>query len=162
MQTCQWMGALIVLSGVIAAEAKDPVVHLHETFEKQPIGQLKALAPLLRVKQVSVVDGGGKVGKGNAAHFNDASITDGGCMEYNLGNRDLSCMFIEFDLLNNAPGGAPDKMPIIFAVGPWNSSNDLVLNANAKRAFGLEFYQTGSSMNLVSRVGRVPCRAQLI
>lgn len=156
MKTCQWIATVIVLSGVIAAEAKDSVIHLDETFEKQSIGPLTALAPLVRVQQVSVVDGGGKVGEGNVAHFNDSSITEGGWMEYNLGNRDLSSMFIEFDLLNNAPGSGSNKMPIIFGVGPWNTSKDLVLNANAKRAFGLEFYQAGSYMNFTSRVGRHP------
>ena len=138
----------------LAVHAKEAVVHLNEDFEKQPLGALREKPPVRRAVQVSVVDGGGKVGSGHVAHFNDASVSEGGAMEFNVGAGGLDAMRIRFDLLNQTPGELEGKDAIIFGVGTWNPSRGMLLNANARRAFGLEFHRSGTRKTLVLRVGK--------
>lgn len=154
MKTYQWMGLLMALGGAVIAEAKDPVVHLHESFESHPEGTLSAIAPLYRVSQVEIIDGKGRLGSGKVAHFHDQKNTLGGALEFNVGAAPVGSMFIEFDLLNNAPGVSMEKMPVIFGVGPWSTSHSMLLNANARRAFGVEFYQNDSHKAVILRVGQ--------
>jgi len=100
-----------------------------------------------------VVDGGGRVGEGQVAHYNDGG-TEGGVLEYNVGGGGLGSLSIEFDLLNNKPGVETGSSPIIFSVGLWNPAKGKCLGANVKRAFGLEFYQTGIDRTIALRVGK--------
>jgi len=146
--------ASVLLSCVaVFSEPKAPSVYLHETFGEYAVGAAPLNSALRRVEQVSVVDGAGRVGEGKVAHYNDSG-TEGGVMEYNVGPGGLGGLFIEFDLLNNKPGEENGSSPIIFAVGPWNPSRGKCLGANARRAFGLEFYQTGISRTIALRVGK--------
>jgi len=148
--------ATVLLSCVaVFAKPVEPSIYLHETFGEYAVGAAPLNSALRRVEQVSVVDGGGRVGEGHVAHYNDSGI-EGGVLEYNVGMGGLGALFIEFDLLNNKPGAENGSSPIIFAVGPWNPSRGKCLGANAKRAFGLEFYQTGISRTVALRVGKSP------
>ena len=76
-------------------------VFLHETFDSFEVDSVPTVDQLQREKLVKVADGGGKVGSGKVAHYNDNSDEDGGAMEYNVGESALSNMYIEFDALNN-------------------------------------------------------------
>ena len=149
------LGVLIISCAPVFAESKKPVIHLHETFDNKPAGVLKAEDPLKRVKQVAIINGDGKVGSDQVAHFHDSSFEDGGSMEFNVGSNGLGGLLIEFDLLNNAPNDRPDnKSVIIFGVGPWNPANSMLLSSNAKRACSVEFTQTGMGAAVVLRSGQ--------
>jgi hypothetical protein len=87
------------------------------------------------------------------ADYNDTSATGGGDLEYNVGASGLGNMYISFDLLNVASGTTGTAAnPIIFGVGTWNNAAGALLGANANRAFGVEYYQTGASSTLRLRV----------
>ncbi|MBB3207309.1 acetyl esterase/lipase [Rhodopirellula rubra] len=116
-------------------------VHLHETFDSFEIDSVPKSPELQRVDMVTVVDGGERVGSGKAARFNDSDLSLGGAMEYNVGTSKLGSMYVEFDALNNAPQNGDGKSTVIFGIGPWGPGKGLVLNAKARRAFGLELYQ---------------------
>ena len=124
-------------------------VLLHETFESHKIDRSPDVSSLERDEQVTVVDGEGKVGSGQVAHFND-SDDEIGALEYNLGDSELGGMYIEFDAMNNAPTKGDKSSAVIFGVGPWTEGQALVLSSKAQRAFGLELYQ---QKNLKLRVG---------
>ena len=116
-------------------------VYLHETFESYDVDSAPGAAELQRVKLVTVVDGGGKVGSGKVAHYNDDDTENGGAMEYNVGESALGSMYIEFDALNNDTAKGDKNSTVIFGVGPWEEGRSLTLNAKSKRAFGFEMYQ---------------------
>ena len=116
-------------------------VYLHETFEDFEIGSEPKTPVLQRVNDVTVVDGGGKIGSGKVARFDDADTSRGGAMEYNVGESPLGAMYVEFDGLNNDPTRGDKSSTVIFGVGPWATGKSLGLNAKAKRAFGFEMYQ---------------------
>ena len=125
-------------------------VYLDETFESFDVGATPDSAELERVKLVTVVEGGGKVGSAKVAHFNDNDTQDGGAMEYNVGQSALTSLYIEFDALNNDAAKGDKNSAVIFGVGPWEPGRPLMLNAKSKRAFGFEMYQ---QKNLKLRVG---------
>ncbi len=125
-------------------EATAGEVFLHETFDSFEIGSVPTVSQLQREKLVKVADGGGKVGTGKVAHFNDTDTEDGGAMEYNVGNSALSSMYIEFDALNNDAALGDKNSAVIFGVGPWEEGRSLTLNSKSKRAFGFEMYQQKS------------------
>lgn len=116
-------------------------VYLHETFDNFQIDVVPEAEQLHRVDKVTIVDSGGRVGSGKAAHFNDSDTSLGGAMEYNVGTTPLGNMFVEFDARNNAPKKGDESSTVIFAVGSWGPGKSLVLNSKAKRAFGFELYQ---------------------
>ena len=125
-------------------------VFLHETFDSFEVDSVPTVDQLQRDKLVKVADGGGKVGSGKVAHYNDNSDEDGGAMEYNVGESALSNMYIEFDALNNDTALGDKNSAVIFGVGPWEEGRSLTLNSKSKRAFGFEMYQ---QKNLRLRVG---------
>ncbi len=133
-----------------ATTEKSGTVYLHETFESYDVDGEPGADELQRVKLVTVVDGGGKVGSGKVAHYNDDDTEDGGAMEYNVGESALGSMYIEFDALNNDTAKGDKNSAVIFGVGPWEEGRPLTLNAKSKRAFGFEMYQ---QKNLKLRVG---------
>ena len=120
---------------------KAGIVYLNETFESNETDSEPSAAELQRVKLATVVDGGGKVGSGKVAHYNDDDTEDGGAMEYNVGESALGSMYIEFDALNNDTAKGDKNSAVIFGVGPWEEGRPLTLNAKSKRAFGFEMYQ---------------------
>lgn len=143
----------MLLTGAIGpAFAKEPAVYLKATYEEHEPGTEPATPVLRRVEQVKVADGGGRVGTGHVAHFLD-NTDRGGALEYNVGMSGLRGLHVTFDLLNNRPDDMTPKAALIFGAGPWNTSSSLMLNANAKRAFGLEFLQYGWTKTLSLRVG---------
>ena len=130
----------------LAAASSDPfnsegVVYLDENFESFDVGAEPKIPMLQRVELVTVGDGGGKVGTGKVARFNDSDTDVGGAMEYNVGDSGASVLYIEFDAFNNDAGVGDKSSTIIFGVGPWAEGKSLVLNSKAKRAFGFEMYQ---------------------
>jgi len=133
-----------------AGSGSKGVVYLNETFDSQTAGSQPAAPELQRVKLMSVADGGGKVGSGMVAHFNDNDDEAGGAMEYNVGESALGSMYVEFDALNNNTGLGDKNSAVIFGVGPWEEGSSLTLNSKSKRAFGFEMYQ---QKNLRLRVG---------
>lgn len=124
-----------------AEEQKGGTVLLDESFEGFDADVVPQVAQLQRVDKVTVVDGGGKVGSGKVAYFNDSDTGAGGAMEYNFGSSGLGSMYVEFDALNNAPTSDDKSSTVIFGVGPWAAGKSLMLNSKAKRAFGFEMYQ---------------------
>lgn len=150
--------ACLLPAGELAAQppvAEEPTqtagtVYLHETFENFEIDSTPDASELQRVKLVTVVDAGAKVGSAQVAHFNDDDTEEGGAMEYNVGESALGSIYIEFDALNNDTAKGDKNSAVIFGVGPWQEGRSLTLNAKAKRAFGFEMYQQKS---LKLRVG---------
>jgi hypothetical protein len=59
MKAIHTLSATFGCLAILAANAKEAVVHLNEDFEKQPLGILRERSPVRRAVQVSVVDGGG-------------------------------------------------------------------------------------------------------
>ena len=137
-------------SGKKMMGASASTVFLHETFDSFEVDSVPTADQLQRDKLVKVADGGGKVGSGKVAHYNDDSDEDGGAMEYNVGDSALSSMYIEFDALNNDTALGDKNSAVIFGVGPWEEGRSLTLNSKSKRAFGFEMYQ---QKNLRLRVG---------
>ena len=131
-------------SGKKMMSATARTVFLHETFDSFDVGSVPSVDQLQREKLVKVADGGGKVGSGKVAHYNDDSDEDGGAMEYNVGESELSSMYIEFDALNNDTALGDNNSAVIFGVGPWEEGRSLTLNSKSKRAFGFEMYQQKS------------------
>ena len=131
-------------SGKKMMSATARTVFLHETFDSFDVGSVPSVDQLQREKLVKVADGGGKVGSGKVAHYNDDSDEDGGAMEYNVGESELSSMYIEFDALNNDTALGDKNSAVIFGVGPWEEGRSLTLNSKSKRAFGFEMYQQKS------------------
>lgn len=129
------------------------VVYVNETFEDDIIGSGPSDAAQKVTNQVTVVAGSGVIGSDNALRFNDTSSTAGGYLEYNVGTSNtIGSLYVQFDLLNNAPGSTGGAAnPCIFAVGPWSAASGVTMGAAANRAFGVEYYQTGSSSTLKVR-----------
>ena len=134
--------------------ARAQTVYINETFEDDTIGNAPTDASQKTAVQTLTAAGSGVIGTDNVAHLNDTSASGGGGMEYNVGSSALGSLFISFDLFNNAANATGTAAnPLIFGVANWNSSSSTLLGANANRAFGLEFYQTGSSSTVRIRVG---------
>ena len=126
------------------------IVYIDEAFETLGVPSNPAQINAVQVTNAA----GSPIGTGNAAHFTDviSGSGGGGDLEYNVGGSALGMMYIQFDLLNNAPDNTGTAAnPIIFGVGPWSTTSGTSLGANANRAFGVEFYQTGSSSTLKIR-----------
>ena len=138
---------LLISTGVQAA------TYVNETFEDDTIGVAPTNPALKKITQVITEAGTGVIGTDNVGRFNDSSATTAGNLEYNVGTSNtLSSLYIQFDLLNNAPGNTGSAAnPIIFGLGPWSNSTGIQLGANASRQFGVEFYLTGSSSTLKLR-----------
>lgn len=119
-------------------------VFLHETFESFDADSVPSVSQLQRSNLVKVADGGGKVGSGKVAHFNDNDTETGGAMEYTVGGSAVSNLYVEFDALNNDNALGDKNSQVIFGVGPWEEGKSLTLNSKSKRAFGFEMYQQKS------------------
>jgi len=148
----------LLLAAIIPALAFMPlrahaVTYINETFEDDTIGSAPADAAQKNTNQVTVAAGTGVIGTDQVAHFNDTSSTANGTLEYNVGTSNtVGSLYIQFDLLNNAPGSTGSATnPVIFGVGPWSASTSIKLGANANRSFGVEFFLTGSSSTLKIR-----------
>jgi hypothetical protein len=128
------------------------VTYINETFEDDTIGVAPTDPAQKLVNQVTVAAGTGVIGTDNVAHFNDTTTANGN-LEYNVGTSNtIGSLYVQFDLLNNAPGNTGSAAnPVIFGLGPWSASSGIQLGANASRALGVEFYQTGSSSTLKVR-----------
>lgn len=125
-------------------------VYLHETFDDYQTGSLPKSSQMQRADMVKVVDGGGRVGSGKVAHFDDSDTSKGGAIEYNVGTSRLGSLYVEFDVLNNAPLTDDKSSSVILGVGPWALGKSLMLSSKSRRAFGFEMYQQKS---LKLRVG---------
>lgn len=123
-----------------------------EDFETYSHGEEPQGSGLRRVEQVTVTDGGSELHSGRAAHFLDDS-DHVGVLEYVVGSQGVDTLFVEFDVINNKSVKSKVPASLIFSVGPWNSSQGILLNAAARRAFGLELHQSGGGKNLGLRVG---------
>jgi len=115
-------------------------VYLHETFDNYSVDAAPQSLNLERSEQVTVIEGGDKVGSGKVAHFND-SDDEVGAMEYNVGKSKLGDLYAEFDARNNDPAKGDKSSKVTFSVGAWTSGRTLAINSKAKRGFGLEMYQ---------------------
>ena len=126
------------------------VVYINETFEDDTIGLAPTDAAQKNVNQVTVAAGTGVIGTDNVAHFNDVNSGVVGSLEYNVGTSNtVGNLYIQFDLLNNAPDATGSAAnPLIFGIGPWSDSTAQRLGANANRGFGIEFYQSGATQTL--------------
>jgi hypothetical protein len=143
------IGALAAFSPV----SSWAVIYIDETFETDTIGVAPANSSQYTSSQVLTAAGTGSIGTDNVARFNDTSSTAGAALEYNVGASALGSMYIQFDLLNNAPvttGTAANAF--IFGVGSWSTATSTRLSSSANRAFGLEFSQTGGTNTLRLRV----------
>jgi hypothetical protein len=143
--------AAIISTATLLPLRAHAVTYINETFEDDTIGLAPADAAQKNVSQVTVAAGTGVIGTDNVAHFNDVNSGVTGILEYNVGapSNTVGNLYIQFDLLNNAPvatGTAAN--PIIFGLGPWSDSTGQKLGANANRAIGIEFYQTGATLTL--------------
>ncbi len=119
-----------------AMEAQGSTVFLLETFDNFEVDSVPSVDQLQRSNLVKVADGGGKVGSGKVAHFNDNDTETGGAIEYTVGEAALSNLYIEFDALNNDNAMGDKNSQVIFGVGHWEEGKSLVLNSKSKRAFG--------------------------
>lgn len=154
MKSLRSSAVLLAAIAGLAASARAQVVYLDETFESDTIGLAPTDSSQRRLSLVTVEAGSGVMGSDNLARINDNSSGAGGQLEYNLGSSALGSLYVQFDLVNNAPGGVgAGTQPLIFAVGNWSDSASALLNANANRAFGLEFSGTGETSTLKIRVG---------
>ncbi len=124
-----------------AEKGQGGTVYLHETFDSYQTGQTPKTPQLQRADMVTVVDGGGQIGSGQVAHFNDSDTSKGGALEYNVGSSRLGSMYLELDVLNNAPQSDDKSSSVIFGVGPWALGKGLTLSSKSRRAFGFEMYQ---------------------
>ncbi len=138
---------LIALLGFAALPlgANAQITYINETFDSYTIGSAPPVVagetPLKRTTLVTVAAGNDDIGTGGqVAAFTDNSTTIGGILEYNAGAAALGSLHISFDLFNNNPTLSSD--PLYFSVGNWNTSTSVLLNAAAKRSFGLEFNQS--------------------
>lgn len=146
--------ALLGLASLLAAGLRAQAVYINETFEDDTIGVAPSSSAQKTAVQVLTAAGSGVIGTDNVAHFNDTSTSGGGGLEYNVGASAVGSLFISFDLFNNAANATGTAAnPLIFGVANWNSGSSTLLGSNANRAFGLEFYQTGSSSTVRIRVG---------
>lgn len=146
--------ALLGFTTLLPLGLRAQTVYLNETFEDDTIGIAPSDTAQKTAVQVLTAAGSGVIGTDNVAQLNDTSTSGGASLEYNVGTSALGSMFISFDLFNNAANATGTAAnPIIFGVANWNSSSSTLLGANANRAFGLEFYQTGSSSTVRIRVG---------
>lgn len=149
----------LLFASVISALILTPlrihaVTYINETFEDDTIGSAPADSAQTAVSQVKVAAGTGVIGTDNVARYNDTLSGSAGFLEYNVGapSNTVGNLYIQFDLLNNAPGATGANLnPVIFGIGPWSSSTSQKLSANANRSVGLEFYQTGSNATLIVR-----------
>jgi len=148
----------LVLAAIVPALALTPlsvhaVTYINETFEDDTLGAAPADGAQKNTSQVTVAAGTGLIGTDNSAHFNDTNAAVAGNLEYNVGaSNTVGNLYVQFDLLNNAPGSTGSAAnPVIFSLGPWSNASGISLGANASRAFGVEFYQTGSSSTLKLR-----------
>jgi hypothetical protein len=143
------LSTAMVFAGAALLPVAAQTTYLNETFETDTIGLAPANPSPKAVAQVLTAAGTGLIGTDNVVRFNDTSTTIAGYLEYNVGPSALGGMYVQFDLLNNAPvtsGSAAN--PLIFSVGNWNSGTALVLNSASKRSFAVEFNQTGASSTL--------------
>ena len=131
-------------SGKKMSGASEGTVFLHETFDSFDVDSVPSVSQLQRSSLVKVVDGGGKVGAGKVAHYNDDDTETGGAMEYTVGDSALSSLYVEFDARNNDTALGDKNSQVIFGVGPWEEGKSLTLNSKSKRAFGFEIYQQKS------------------
>ena len=148
-----WRWAVILAATALLPWGADATTYINETFEDDTIGAAPSDPAQKVVNQVTVAAGTGVIGTDNVAHFNDTSSSLNGNLEYNIGTSNtISSLYIQFDLLNNAPGNTGSAAnPVIFGISPWNASSGIQMGANASRDFGVEFYQTGSSSTLKLR-----------
>jgi hypothetical protein len=146
------LAALLLAAAACPSTASAQIVYLNEDFEGETIGQPPANPVQRNAVQVTVAAGTGPFAGTNVADFNDIG-SSGGDLEYNVGASGLSNMYISFDLLNMAPGSVGTAAnPVIFGVGTWSNAAGALLNANANRAFGVEYYQTGATSTVRLRV----------
>jgi hypothetical protein len=142
--------AAIISAMFLLSSGASGVTYINETFEDDTIGLGPSDPAQKSTNQVKVAAGTGAIGTDNVAHFNDVNSGVTGVLEYNVGaSNTVGNLYVQFDLLNNAPvdtGTAAN--PIIFGVGPWSDSTSSRLGANANRAFSIEFYQSGATLTL--------------
>jgi hypothetical protein len=148
-----WRRVVILAAVALLPWTARAVIYVNETFEDDTVGTTPSDPAQKKVSQVTVESGTGVIGTDNTAHFNDINSGVTGNLEYNVGTSNtVGSLYIQFDLLNNAPGNTGSAAnPIIFGLGPWSDSSGIQLGANASRSFGVEFYQTGSSDTLKVR-----------
>jgi hypothetical protein len=129
------------------------VTYINETFQDDTIGVAPTDPAQKNVVQVKTEAGTGLIGTDNVGRLNDTNSTLAGNLEYNVGTSNtVGSLYIQFDLLNNAPNTSGTAAnPIIFSVGPWSNASGINLGANASRSFGIEFSLTGSSSTLKIR-----------
>lgn len=137
---------------VLPLIASAQVIYVNETFDTDTVGSAPTDSAQRFSAQVLVQNGTGAMGTDRLAHFNDVN-SSAGALEYNVGESALGALYVSFDLFNNNPSGTgAGTNPIIFGVGAWNSANSLVLNANNKRHFGLEFSANGTTQTFKIRI----------
>lgn len=140
--------SIALIAGLVQAE-----VLVNDSFDDSP-GGTPSDAALQRFEQVSVVAGSGPIGDDPVLRFNDASTSRPGILEYNPGQAPVGAYYVSFDLFNNNPAGTGEPNPIIFCMGQWRRGKSIALGANARRAFALEFMNSGNSRTLAIRIGK--------
>lgn len=147
--------ALLGFAGLLAPAARAQTVYLNETFETDTIGSAPSDSAQYRASLTTVAAGNATIGTGGqVANLNDNSSSGASQLEYNVGGSALGSLYVQFDLLNNAPSGTGSgTQPLIFGIGNWSTSTSAVLGASSNRAFGLEFSGLGDSATLKIRVG---------
>ena len=97
------------------------------------------------VQGVTVIDGSGTIGDGNAAQVLDTSASSGDAsyLEYNFATNEASefgAVVYSFDIYNNKVSGSASSF--IVGIGSYADSSGGELNASADRTFNLEFRTT--------------------
>jgi hypothetical protein len=139
--------AVIISALTLLPLGAHAVTYINETFEDDTIGLPPSDSAQKTNAQVTVAAGAGVIGTDNVARYNDVGA-NAGYLEYNVGaaSNTVGNLYIQFDLLNNAPSDIGAKAnPIIFGIGPWSDTAKQQMSANANRGFGVEFYQSGSN-----------------
>lgn len=134
--------------------ARAQTVYINETFESETLGNAPSDSAQYRTSLTTIVAGNATIGTGGqVAELNDNSASGASQLEYNVGGSALGSLYVQFDLLNNAPSGTGSgTQPMIFGIGNWSTSTSALLGATTNRGFGVEFSGVGDSATLKIRV----------
>ena len=152
--SCLRLITLLGFAGLLIPGAHAQTVYLNETFETDTLGSAPTDSAQYRTALTTVVAGNATIGTGGqVAELNDNSSSGAAQLEYNVGGSALGSLYVQFDLLNNAPSGTGSgTQPLIFGIGNWSTSTSALLGSTANRAFGVEFSGLGATSTLKIRV----------
>lgn len=141
---------LVLLAAPLALFGQ--TVFVNESFDADTLGVAPTDAAQKHASLITVQAGSGVMGTDQLARLADPAGSTG-ALEYNVGASGQSALYASFDLFNNNPGASGSAAnPIIFGIGAWDAGSGALLNSNAKRHFGLEFFTSGASQTFKLRI----------